>query len=55
VKKPVSKFAFRIQPSALHRGFKVNKGISVLLTTHFMDEADILSDRVAIMSKAGLC
>jgi len=33
----------------------VDKGISILLTTHFMDEADILSDRVAIMSKARRC
>jgi ABC-type multidrug transport system ATPase subunit len=37
------------------RGFKVDKGISILLTTHFMDEADILSDRVAIMSKVRRC
>lgn len=36
------------------RHFKTNKGVSVLLTTHFMDEADILSDRVAIMSKGKL-
>ena len=36
------------------RSFKAEKGISILLTTHFMDEADILSDRVAIMSKGKL-
>ncbi|CAD7090834.1 unnamed protein product [Hermetia illucens] len=26
------------------------KGRTILLTTHFMDEADVLGDRIAIMS-----
>ncbi|XP_068631845.1 phospholipid-transporting ATPase ABCA3-like [Battus philenor] len=33
---------------------KVKKGRTVILTTHFMDEADILGDRVAIMSSGRL-
>ncbi|XP_059047165.1 phospholipid-transporting ATPase ABCA1-like [Achroia grisella] len=33
---------------------KVKKGRSIILTTHFMDEADILGDRVAIMAHGQL-
>ncbi|XP_068631847.1 phospholipid-transporting ATPase ABCA3-like [Battus philenor] len=33
---------------------KMKKGRSMILTTHFMDEADILGDRVAIMSSGRL-
>ncbi|CAH2037508.1 unnamed protein product, partial [Iphiclides podalirius] len=33
---------------------KMKKGRSMILTTHFMDEADILGDRVAIMSSGKL-
>ena len=36
------------------QGFKRIRGTSILLTTHFMDEADVLSDRVAIMSSGKL-
>jgi ATP-binding cassette, subfamily A (ABC1), member 3 len=30
------------------------KGRTILLTTHFMDEADILGDRIAIMADGDL-
>jgi len=33
---------------------KMKKGRSVILTTHAMDEADILSDRIAVMSSGHL-
>ena len=33
---------------------KHRKGRAIVLTTHFMDEADLLSDRVAIMSAGSL-
>ena len=36
------------------RRFRARTDASVLLTTHFMDEADQLSDRVAIMSRGRL-
>ena len=28
-----------------------DKGVSVILTTHYMDEAEILCDRIAVMDK----
>ena len=34
--------------------FKRERKTTILLTTHFMDEADILGDRIAIMSKGQL-
>ena len=34
--------------------FKQEKQCSILLTTHFMDEADFLGDRIAIMSRGQL-
>ena len=34
--------------------FKKEKKCTILLTTHFMDEADVLGDRIAIMSKGSL-
>lgn len=34
--------------------FKQEKQCSILLTTHFMDEADFLGDRIAIMSRGNL-
>lgn len=34
--------------------FKQEKQCSILLTTHFMDEADFLGDRIAIMSRGSL-
>ena len=34
--------------------FKKEKKCTILLTTHFMDEADFLGDRIAIMSKGSL-
>ncbi len=33
---------------------KYKKGRAMLLTTHFMDEADLLSDSVAIMAQGRL-
>ena len=33
---------------------KARKGRTMLLTTHFMDEADYLGDRIAIMAKGKL-
>lgn len=33
---------------------RVKPGRAMLLTTHFMDEADLLSDRIAIMSEGSL-
>lgn len=33
---------------------KEKKGRTILLSTHFMDEADILGDRIAIMSDGEL-
>ena len=33
---------------------RFKKGRTILLTTHFMDEADLLSDRIAIMAKGNL-
>ena len=34
--------------------FKKERKCTILLTTHFMDEADFLGDRIAIMSKGSL-
>ena len=34
--------------------FKKERQCTILLTTHFMDEADFLGDRIAIMSKGSL-
>lgn len=34
--------------------FKKEKNCTILLTTHFMDEADFLGDRIAIMSQGRL-
>lgn len=43
--------------------YAINLGINIyilifmqviLLTTHFMDEADILADRIAVISKGGV-
>ena len=34
--------------------FKKEKNCTILLTTHFMDEADFLGDRIAIMSQGKL-
>lgn len=31
------------------------KGGAIILTTHLMEEADILSDFIGIMAKGGLC
>eukprot|EP00660_Eupelagonema_oceanica_P017536 gene17536-22614_t len=33
---------------------KIKEGRTVLLTTHFMDEADLLGDSIAIMHKGSL-
>ena len=33
---------------------KYKKGRAMLLTTHFMDEADLLSDSIAIMAEGRL-
>lgn len=33
---------------------KIKKGRIILLTTHSMDEADVLGDRIAIMSNGSL-
>ena len=33
---------------------EAKKGRAIVLTTHSMDEADILIDRIAIMAKGGL-
>ena len=30
-------------------------GRTILLTTHFMDEADLLGDRIAIMAAGRMC
>ncbi|XP_021342260.1 ATP-binding cassette sub-family A member 7-like isoform X2 [Mizuhopecten yessoensis] len=35
--------------------FKVKKNRTILLSTHHMDEADILGDRIAIISQGKLC
>ncbi len=34
---------------------KYRKGRTIILSTHFMDEADILGDRIAIISQGKLC
>nr|QUF59428.1 ATP-binding cassette transporter Abca3-2 [Brachionus angularis] len=39
---------------SLLQKFKKEKKCTILLTTHFMDEADFLGDRIAIMSKGTL-
>ncbi|CAF0888563.1 unnamed protein product [Brachionus calyciflorus] len=39
---------------SLLQKFKKERKCTILLTTHFMDEADFLGDRIAIMSKGGL-
>ena len=39
---------------SLLQKFKKEKKCTILLTTHFMDEADFLGDRIAIMSKGSL-
>lgn len=33
---------------------KEKQGRTILLTTHFMDEADVLGDRIAIMAEGDL-
>jgi len=49
-----------MDPQARHltwsvlKRFKNEKQCTILLTTHFMDEADYLGDRIAIMSKGSL-
>ena len=46
-----------MDPQARHtiwtllQNLKKDKKCSILLTTHFMDEADNLGDRIAIMSR----
>lgn len=39
---------------SLLQKFKKERKCTILLTTHFMDEADVLGDRIAIMSKGTL-
>jgi len=39
---------------SLLKKFKNERKCTILLTTHFMDEADYLGDRIAIMSKGSL-
>nr|APD26538.1 ATP-binding cassette transporter subfamily A member 3 X1 protein [Brachionus koreanus] len=64
IQKKIKKIKFKkgsgMDPQARHstwtllQKFKKERKCTILLTTHFMDEADFLGDRIAIMSKGSL-
>ena len=57
--RPISTILYHIVPSFSRRFTwdlirKNREGRVIVLTTHFMDEADLLGDRVAIMADGAL-